>query len=143
MWIREYATGSSVMHYISKSECDAFIAAIDGTAVGHTPATPISWDPTQFWAAKTEYITKRGVVVIVRWGDLPTYSYLNELPIDAYIIYGTSDTAHKFAIAQPMVKRHVLDYQQREFIRPHRTIACEPMPPVQQTMLFEGESDHE
>lgn len=90
------------IYYIHKSELDAFVDDIGGTAVGHTPAIPLIHDPSRYWAAESEYITKHGVVLIRRYGDLQNYEPW--LPKGGYIVSSYNQRAFDFATKRPMVK---------------------------------------
>lgn len=93
------------IYYIHKSELDAFIADIGGVAVGHTPATPVIYDPARFWPAVSEYITKYGVVLIRRYGDLAESLQISPwFPMGAYVVTSYNQRAFDFATKRPMVK---------------------------------------
>lgn len=95
----------TTIYYIYKSELDAFIADIGGVAVGHTPATPLLWNPERQWPAVSEYITKHGVVLIRRYGDLAESSQISAwFPMGAYVVTSYNQRAFDFATKRPMVK---------------------------------------
>lgn len=135
----EHNTG----YYIRKQDLDAYVSQIGGTLVGYTPATPIVWDPSRYYPAVSEYVTKNGVVIIKHWADIPQRA-TDVYPAGALAIQSTNQRCYDWAIAQPLVNKVIFPPrpERRELFTPAQMamidVPEEPAPAgvmIQQTLL--------